>query len=494
MDNNRNSENYSTEQYVLMQYFEWYLPSDGRHWQRLHDDARQLADMGVSGVWIPPCTKGTGADDVGYGVYDLFDLGEFDQKGTVRTKYGTRDELQRAIEKLHKTGLKVYADIVLNHKAGADAKETIQVIEVNPDNREENISEPFEIEAWTRFYYPARSGRYSEFQWGWQHFTATDYDARTDRTSVFKIVGENKDWSQNVDDEFGNYDYLMFADVDYHHPEVVAETLYWGEWITGELKLDGMRLDAIKHINEDFVENFVKAMRKKFGSDFYVFGEYWKNDTPRLREYLSDTNYHLSLVDVALHFNFFEAAKKGREYDLRKIFDNSLVTANPSHVVTFVDNHDSQKGQALESWVEDWFKPLAYALILLRRDGYPCLFYGDYNGIGGENPASVHKDILDKLLQARKNFAYGEQIDYFDHPNVIGWQRNGIPDRPRSGLAVIISNGDEGYKRMSFGSALANTSWIDLTENRTEKITLDEQGSADFKVNGGSVSAWVLEK
>ena len=36
--------------------------------------------------------------------------------------------------------------------------------------------------------------------------------------------------------------------------------------------------------------------------------------------------------------------------------------------------------QALESWVEPWFKPLAYALILLRREGYPCVFYPDYYG------------------------------------------------------------------------------------------------------------------
>lgn len=479
------------EQYVLMQYFEWYLPADGKHWQRLHDDAQHLAELGVSGVWLPPCAKATSADDVGYGVYDLFDLGEFDQKGTVRTKYGTREELQRTISRLHEAGLKVYADVVLNHKAGADAKENIQVVEVNTHNRDENVSEPFEIEAWTRFYYPGRAGRYSEFQWGWQHFTATDYDARTNRSSVFKILGENKNWSQNVDEEFGNYDYLMFADVDYHHPDVIAQTMYWGEWITKELGLDGMRLDAIKHINEDFVENFVKAMREKFGSDFYVFGEYWKNDTPRLREYLSDTNYHLSLIDVALHFNFFEAATKGREYDLRKIFDNSLVTANPSHVVTFVDNHDSQKGQALESWVDDWFKPLAYALILLRKDGYPCLFYGDYYVTGGKNPTESKKEMLDKLLQARKYHACGEQIDYFDHANVIGWLRKGIRGKPQSGLAVVMSIGEEGYKNMSFGSALAHTVWTDTTGNRQDKITLDDQGSADFYVNGGSVSVWV---
>ena len=42
---------------------------------------------------------------------------------------------------------------------------------------------------------------------------------------------------------------------------------------------DGMRLDAVKHINEDFMENFVGAMRKKAGPNFFTVAEYWKDDT-----------------------------------------------------------------------------------------------------------------------------------------------------------------------------------------------------------------------
>ena len=65
---------------------------------------------------------------------------------------------------------------------------------------------------------------------------------------------------------------------------------------------------------------------------------------------------------------------------MRTIFDGTLTQDNPTRSVTFVDNHDTQPEQSLESWVPDWFKPIAYALILLRQDGYPCIFYGDYYG------------------------------------------------------------------------------------------------------------------
>ena len=134
------------DNYVMIQFFEWYVPNDGKHWNRLKDEAKHLASLGVSGVWIPPPTKGSGTGSVGYDIYDLYDLGEFDQKGSVRTKYGTKEELKEAIEILHQNGLKVYADVVLNHKAGADETERFKVVEVNPSDRTKIISEPFEID------------------------------------------------------------------------------------------------------------------------------------------------------------------------------------------------------------------------------------------------------------------------------------------------------------------------------------------------------------
>ncbi len=67
-------------------------------------------------MWIPPATKGLSAEDTGYAVYDLYDLGEFDQKGTVRTKYGTKEELMNAIAVCRKHGIPVYVDIVMNIK------------------------------------------------------------------------------------------------------------------------------------------------------------------------------------------------------------------------------------------------------------------------------------------------------------------------------------------------------------------------------------------
>ena len=65
---------------------------------------------------------------------------------------------------------------------------------------------------------------------------------------------------------------------------------------------------------------------------------------------------------------------------LPRYFDNTLLQARPTHAVTVVDNHDTQPLQALEAPVMSWFKGIAYALILLRDEGYPCVFYPDLYG------------------------------------------------------------------------------------------------------------------
>ena len=86
-----------THNKTMMQYFEWYLPNDGLWWKRCAAKAERLSELGITEVWLPPAYKGTSQEDVGYGVYDMYDLGEFDQKGTVRTKYGTKEEYLAAI-------------------------------------------------------------------------------------------------------------------------------------------------------------------------------------------------------------------------------------------------------------------------------------------------------------------------------------------------------------------------------------------------------------
>ena len=477
---------------VMMQAFEWDTPADGGYYKFLKENAKKIKDAGIDGLWLPPMCKGGGDQDVGYGIYDLWDLGEFDQKGTVRTKYGTKKELLEAIDELHKNNIKVYADVVLNHKGNADFEEEFMARMVDQNNREKDVSEDMKIKAWTGFDFPGRSGKYSDFIWHYYHFTGVDYDSNTDTKAIFRVLGEGKYWDEGVSDEKGNFDYLMNADIDHSHPEVREEIFKWVDWFMEETGVDGFRYDALKHISDEFIYDLSNHIMEKKKDDFYLFGEYWQYDEGQIDGYLDDTDWKIDLFDVPLHFHFEQASKSNGNYDMRNIFNNTIVKNHPLQAVTFVDNHDSQPGQSLDSWVEDWFKEIAYSLILFRKDGYPCIFAGDYYGLKGEIKKDPLKEMIDKMLDVRKKYSFGDQDDYFDNPQVVGWVRR--TDSDTSSLAVLISIGDMAEKQMFVGEEEAGKTYVDLSGNNKNEVTIDENGNGIFNVGPGSVSYWAAKE
>lgn len=475
---------------LIFQGFEWYLPADGNYYRDMKKKLIDLKRIGVTAIWLPPVCKATGPDDVGYGVYDLYDLGEFDQKGTVRTKYGTKEELKDLIEAIHQEGMQVYADVVLNHKAGADFEEEFEAVKVDQNDRTKEIEEPRIIRAWTGFDFPGRNGKYSDFQWHHYHFTGVDFDTKSGEQGIFRILGENKGWNWGVSGDYGNFDYLMFADIDHAHPEVREELIRWIGWFIQELNIDGIRFDAVKHIDHDFLQMYSEKILEMKGDDFYLLGEYWDNNIDNKEMFMESTDFQMDLFDVGLHFNFYSASKNPEDFDLRKIFDGTVTQMNPPKSVTFVDNHDSEPGQALESYVEPWFKEIAYGLILLRKDGYPTIFYGDYYGIGGPYMIEPMKNKIDTLSLLRKSFAYGDEENYFVDKDLIGWVRHGGEDHPEK-MAVVISLFEKKTIRMHLGEEFIGYTFADYTGNCEDKIVVDEEGYGEFPAEQASISVWL---
>jgi alpha-amylase len=323
----------------------------------------------------------------------------------------------------------------------------------------------------------------------------------------------------------------MGMNVDQANPEVVDEIKKWGAWYFNTTHFDGLRLDAVKHISSDFYRDVlrelraraIEALREAGGAQqnadkatteaggaqqedmpialteaggeqqdvetaFPVVGEYWHGDVGRLLDYLDRVENLMSLFDVPLHYNFYQASLSGGSFSMRGIFNNTLVSARPSNAVTFVDNHDTQVGQALQSFVEDWFKPLAYAMILLRKDGVPCVFYTDYYGNPARNIPVVPN--LGRLIKLRAGVAYGEQVDYFDDDHVVGWVRRGDEEHAGSGLAVLLSSGAGGTKRMEMGKKFAGMQFHDALGICQETVTIDADGFGEFRTEGGNVSVW----
>jgi len=423
----------------------------------------------------------------------------------VRTKYGSKEEYVRAINQARTLGMQVYIDVVLNHMGGAEEMERIRVKRVDSDDRLKFTSDEMEIDAYTRFTFPGRRGKYSSFQWDHQCFTGLDYAADRKENSIFSIVNDYGDsWEPLVHNEKGSFDYLILNDIETRNPAVRQELKNWIKWYYETVAFDGVRLDAVKHINPSFFIEWLDYVRKEIKPDLFALGEYWlSDDLTVLHKYIEATGNRMSLFDAPLHHNFSQASIHREEYDLRQILNATLVGTRPELAVTFVDNHDTQPLQSLEEYTEQWFKPHAYAVILLRSDGYPCVFYPDLYGTcycgkkksGDDCEVKIPcLDSLSSLLRLRKDYSFGTQTDYFDDPHCIGWIREGDHDRPGSGCAVLLSNhpAKRMSKRMHIGRKFAGRTFHDFLQNCQEQVVIDGNGNGEFMVEPESVSVWTV--
>ncbi|MHB8929171.1 MAG: alpha-amylase family glycosyl hydrolase [Melioribacteraceae bacterium] len=167
---------------VMMQAFYWNVPVDavnknGTWWDTLRIKAPSLASAGFTGMWVPPPSKGNwGITDMGYGLFDHYDLGNYNQKGSTETRFGSRSELNSMITTMHNNSIKVYADVILNHIYGDEAER-----EVNPAVKSYVFSEAFTNGA-QHTPYPT-----NEITWKIPNAQAGDY--------YIQIVGYQLNWA-----------------------------------------------------------------------------------------------------------------------------------------------------------------------------------------------------------------------------------------------------------------------------------------------------------
>ena len=102
---------------VLMQGFYANVPSPAAGtasapwwWDNLASSAASMRQAGFTAVWIPPCLKGaSGGYSSGYDPFDDYDLGSKNQQGTTKTRFGTREQLERSVAVLRALSLGGFA-------------------------------------------------------------------------------------------------------------------------------------------------------------------------------------------------------------------------------------------------------------------------------------------------------------------------------------------------------------------------------------------------
>ncbi|HED10390.1 MAG TPA: DUF1939 domain-containing protein [Caldithrix abyssi] len=192
---------------TLMQVFYWDVPSGGVWWDSLASKAPDLAQHGVDKVWFPSPFKGaSGGYDMGYGIADHFDAGEFDQYGSVATRFGTRAQLANAINTYHNLGVDVVCDIVMNHTLGGSLEQNDYVYNYVMADR-----------------YPLYP--YGNYMYVWNNAPAETY--------YFKIKGGANDFSETTQDDRVGY-YSVRPWFNHSSGQNADGQAHWYEWNIGD--------------------------------------------------------------------------------------------------------------------------------------------------------------------------------------------------------------------------------------------------------------------
>ena len=332
---------------VMLQAFYWNVPTTtaaGSWWLNLASHADEWAAAGITSVWIPPPYKGAGGHERRWlrCGYDRYDLGEFNQRGTVATRYGTRAELLTAVGTLHGAGSRVYADMVMNHMMGGDRNETVTLLDGT------SASVP------TGFDFTARGGAYSTYVWDSTRFNGVQAGCSWNQWHAW-------DFAPYLNGQA--YDSLLGTEIRYADAENQAEMIHWGMWLTDTLSLDGYRLDATKHMYTTFINSWLDALVT--GTDRFAVSEAVFGDIADLESYVAMTGTRTRVFDYPLHYLFVSMSNGGASFDMRMLGGSGFTAGNSSLSVPFVDNHDTDNPGALYSPVVN-HKMLAFAFILVR--------------------------------------------------------------------------------------------------------------------------------
>lgn len=321
-----------------------------------------------------------------------------------------------------------------------------------------------------------------------------------------------------MDDQHGNYDYLLFSNIDYTHPEVRQDALNWGGWMVHEVGVAGFRLDAVQHFSFRFTRDWIQKVndvhrRRRDGKDVFIVGEVWTGEFDRITKWLDAVQHpqgpKVYNYDSPLVYNFSRISEdvrnpaRRKNLDLRTIPHATLFDHRPKAALTLVTNHDTQPGQASAVPMLAEMKGLFYAFVLLRSEGLPCVFWGDMFGTKGplsEPPGCVNMDargrkrtLIADLMMCRKLFAYGEERYYPDSSNCIAWSRAGVPDIPGSGCVVVLNTEPIVNKLLArrapvtgqtvrFGLSIGKPGevWVDVLGTIQEEVVIDQQRFGAF--------------
>lgn len=335
----------------------------GRHGgdiQGIINNLDYLKNLGVTAVWPTPLCEDNDERHSyhGYGQSDVY---------KIDPRYGTNEDYVRLSQELHKRGMKNIMDYVTNH-------------------------------------------------WGWKHWMYNDlptYDwihqfpgysqSNYRMTTQFDPNASQIDAKNCMDGWFVK----SMPDLNQSNPLVLQYLTQNAIWWIEYADLDGFRVDTYSYNDKAGIAQWTKAITDEY-PNFNIVGEVWMHSQAQMAFWQKDSkigaiesynSYLPSVMDFTLHDAFgtvFNEDKAAWDKGMIKIYDNftnDFLYPNPNNLLTFIENHDTQRFNHLYNDINKY--KMALTLIATVR-GIPQVYYGSEIGMKGNKDngdADIRQDF-----------------------------------------------------------------------------------------------------
>jgi alpha-amylase len=348
-----------------------------------------LKDLGINGIWLMPIMP----SDT-YHKYHVIDYKNIDPD------YGILEDFKIFVEEAHKRNIKIITDFVINHTGN--------------------------LHPW---FLEAQKGKDSPYR---DYYVWAKKDSI--RTQMFrKAVSFDSDnirkWhpvnSDTLNEHYYGYFNGLCPDLNLDNPKVKEEILDIAKFWLNDVKVDGFRMDAARHIfmderapdNHAFWVWFRQEM-EKIKPDVYLVGEVWsdsKTVAPYLKGLPSLFNFDLGYAITNVASSGLDTIGLVKKYKDIRDYYKSITTEYLD--ATFIKNHDQTR--LLTELKGDVNKARMAAALLLTLPGTPYLYYGEEIGMVGDK-LKTYEDFFGPDAYVREPFIW--DIDKKD-PMQTSWEK-----------------------------------------------------------------------
>lgn len=430
----------------------------GGDWAGITDkiDNGYLTNMGITAIWISsPVENITTLDPSnnsaayhGYWGRDFFRTNSF---------FGSMNDFTELIATAHDNDIKVIIDFAPNHTSTAEYGEMI-FPEDGKLYRNGNLISGFKTDT---------QGIFNHESW-------TDFS--TWENSIYHSMYGLADLNQ-MNNTVDNY---LKDSIDM--------------WL--DLGVDGIRVDAVKHMPMGWQSNWLSDIYEKH--ETFVFGEWFHGGTtndPEMTGFANESG--MGLLEFRLA-NAIRGACGDLSMNMQDLY-NVMVDRETSYKeindqVTFIDNHDMSRFMTLANGNTRALEN-AYVL-MMTSSGIPTVYYGSEQYATGANDpynrgdmpafntASTAYQVISKLAPLRKSnaaLAYGTTQQRWVNSDVLVYERtfgNSVV------LTAVNRNTSQGYDITATTTSLPDGQYGDVLNNLL--------GGGTLTVSNGTIGSYYL--